>query len=132
VRERAAPRAPQAVSPTHGPRVVLGSEVRALLSQKFGATAASAGRADAADTAGKDVGSRWANVRRIADERGPRIGRADPDARDRWDALQPRLTELERMLARTGEHARDLARRKLATAAATLPRLRDDIVYAAG
>lgn len=103
-----------------------------MFSQKLRGTASREGRADADGAAAKNAGSSWEDVRRIADELGPRIGRADPDARDRWDALQPRLAELERMLARTGEHARDLARRKLATAAATLLRLRDDVVYASG
>ena len=74
----------------------------------------------------------WEDLRQIAEELGPRIHLAGPDARDRWHALQPRLAELERLQARAGEHAREIAQRKLATAAARLLRLRDDIVYAAG
>jgi len=88
------------------------------------------GGGDRTATAG--IGTDWSDVRQITQEIGPQIRTASPDVRDRWHALQPRLTELERLRSKTDDHARQIARRKLATALAVLLRLRDDIVYAAG
>jgi hypothetical protein len=72
----------------------------------------------------------WADVRRLADEIEPRIPVASADVRERWDLLQPRLVEIAKMIACSGEHARAIAMRKLATLNARLLRLRDDIAYA--
>jgi hypothetical protein len=72
----------------------------------------------------------WDEVRKIADELESTIHLAGTESRERWRALQLRLVELERMLALSGEHVRNVAARKLATIDATLRRLRDDIAHA--
>lgn len=84
------------------------------------------------DPAATGLGPGWSDVQRIAQAIGPQIRTASPDVRDRWHALQPRLAELERLQGQTGDHARQIARRKLATALAVLRRLQDDILFAAG
>jgi hypothetical protein len=79
-----------------------------------------------------DARQSWRAVQRIADEIEPRICFAEPNVRDRWDALQPRLSEIERLLPCSGEHARNVLLRKLATVGAMLRRLHDDVAYAHG
>jgi hypothetical protein len=79
-----------------------------------------------------DVHSTWNDVLRVAEEIEPRICIADADALERWHALQPRLSEIARLIAGSGGHTRIVATRKLATISAMLLRLRDDLAYAHG
>ena len=67
--------------------------------------------------------STWDEVRRIADELEVKIHLAGMDARDRWRALQPRLTEIEKSLSLAGQRAGE----ELASVGAALRRLRDDL-----
>jgi hypothetical protein len=69
----------------------------------------------------------WQDVRRIVDELELQIHLAGMDARDRWQALQPRLAHVETAIAHSGEHAGDAVTRELSEISATLHHLRDEI-----
>ena len=69
----------------------------------------------------------WDDIRRVADELQLKIHLAGMDARDRWHALEPRLAELQRAIARAGQRAGDAIDRELSSVGAALRRLRDDV-----
>jgi ElaB/YqjD/DUF883 family membrane-anchored ribosome-binding protein len=69
----------------------------------------------------------WDEVRQIADELELKIHLASMDARDRWQALRPRLVQLEETLARSGKTAGKVVKRELSTVGAALRKLRDDV-----
>jgi hypothetical protein len=69
----------------------------------------------------------WDDVRRLADELALKIHLAGMDAKDRWQALQPRLTEIEKTIATASKRAGDVVERELASIGAALRRLRDDV-----
>jgi hypothetical protein len=69
----------------------------------------------------------WDDVRRVADELALQIHLGSMEARDRWRALQPRLEELEKTIAREGERAGQVVTQQLAEVGAALRRLRDDL-----
>lgn len=71
--------------------------------------------------------STWDEVRRIADEVELKIHLASMDARDRWRALQPRLTEVERTITAAGKRATSAMERELASISEALRGLRDDL-----
>jgi len=71
------------------------------------------------------------DLRRIADEVELKIHLASMDIRDRWQALKPRLAEVERKLARTGERATKVAEDEVAAIGKALHKLRDDLAQAA-
>jgi len=71
--------------------------------------------------------STWTELRRIADELELKIHLAGMDARDRWQALQPRLAEVERALERAGERADEVVSQKLAKLGVALRKLAADI-----
>lgn len=71
--------------------------------------------------------SAWDEVRRIADEIELKIHLASMDARDRWRALQPRLTEVERAIAAAGKRATNAVERELASISEALRCLHDDV-----
>ena len=71
--------------------------------------------------------STWDDVRRIADELELKIHLGAMDARDRWRALQPRLAEIEKTIARAGERAGKIIDQELSAVGAALRRLRDDL-----
>lgn len=70
-------------------------------------------------------------LRRIADELELKIHLASMDARDRWQALKPRLAEVEKTLARTGERATKVVQDEVAAIGKALHKLRDDLAQAA-
>ena len=70
-------------------------------------------------------------LRRIADELELKVHLAGMDARDRWQALKPRLTEVEKKLARTGERATKVVQDEVAAIGKALHKLRDDLAQAA-
>jgi len=72
-----------------------------------------------------------ADLRRIADELELKIHLANMDARDRWQALKPRLAEVEKTLARTGERATRVMQDEVAAIGKALHKLRDDLAQAA-
>lgn len=72
-----------------------------------------------------------AELRRIADELELKIHLASMDARDRWQALKPRLAEVEKRLARTGERATKVVQDEVAAIGKALHKLRDDLAQAA-
>jgi hypothetical protein len=69
----------------------------------------------------------WDDVRRIADEIGLKLHLAGMEARDRWRAIEPRLAELEKMLAKAGQRASEVIDEELSSIGAALRRLRDDL-----
>jgi hypothetical protein len=69
----------------------------------------------------------WEDVRRFADEVQLKIHLAGMDARDRWQALQPRLAELEKTIARTTERAGQAVAQELSAVGTALRQLRDEI-----
>lgn len=71
--------------------------------------------------------SQWDDVRRVADELELKIHLAGMEARDRWNALQPRLRELETTLTAAGKRAGDAIDRELTALGEALSRLRDDV-----
>lgn len=73
--------------------------------------------------------SQWSEIRRIADELEVKIHLASMEARDRWQALKPRLGELERLLARTGERAAKVVQDEIQTIEKALHKLRDDLAH---
>jgi ElaB/YqjD/DUF883 family membrane-anchored ribosome-binding protein len=76
-----------------------------------------------------DTTTLWNDLRRIADELELKIHLAGMDARDRWQALRPRLAELERTIAHTGERAGKLVTDELSAVGKALRQLRDDIAH---
>jgi hypothetical protein len=70
-------------------------------------------------------------LRRIADELELKIHLASMDVRDRWQALKPRLAEVEQKLARTGERATKIVQDEVAAIGQALQKLRDDLGKAA-
>jgi hypothetical protein len=62
----------------------------------------------------------WDDLRRIADELQLKIHLAGMEARDRWRALEPRLTELQRALARSGQKASEAIDRELTSVGSAL------------
>jgi len=69
----------------------------------------------------------WDDVRRIADELQLKIHLAGMDARDRWHALEPRLHQIERSIARAGNQTTKAVEDEITSIAAALRRLRDDL-----
>ncbi len=72
-----------------------------------------------------------AELRRAADELELKIHLASMDARDRWQALKPRLAEVEKELARTGERAAKVVQDEVAAIGKALHKLRNDLAQAA-
>jgi hypothetical protein len=70
-------------------------------------------------------------LRRIADELELKIHLASMEARDRWQTLKPRLAEVEKSLARTGERATKVVQDEAASVGNALRKLRDELVQAA-
>jgi hypothetical protein len=66
----------------------------------------------------------------MADELALRVHLAGMDARDRWNALQPRLAEVERAVLRGSDRAEEVVAKELSELGVALRRLRDDIVGA--
>lgn len=69
----------------------------------------------------------WTELRRIADELELKIHLASMDARDRWQVLKPRLAEVEKQLAHTGECATKVVQDELAAIGKVLHKLREDL-----
>jgi hypothetical protein len=71
--------------------------------------------------------STWKEVRRLADELELEIHLASMEARDRWEALQPRLLRLEQSVAHAGHRIGEAIDREVASISAVLERLREDV-----
>jgi chromosome segregation ATPase len=69
----------------------------------------------------------WNELKRIADELELKIHLASMDLRDRWQALRPRIAELEQTISRTGERASKVVTEELAAIGKALHQLRDEI-----
>jgi hypothetical protein len=69
-------------------------------------------------------------LRRIADELELKIHLAGMDVRDRWQALKPRLSEVESKLAGAGERATKVVQDEVAALGKALHKLRDDLAQA--
>ncbi|HEU4728868.1 MAG TPA: hypothetical protein VFT22_13285 [Kofleriaceae bacterium] len=73
----------------------------------------------------------WDDLRQIADEIQLKIHLAEMDARDRWHAILPRLTDLEHKLERAGGTVGDSVKHELSEIGAALRHLREDVVMRA-
>jgi isopentenyl diphosphate isomerase/L-lactate dehydrogenase-like FMN-dependent dehydrogenase len=69
----------------------------------------------------------WNDVRRIADEVQLKVHLAGMDARDRWNELQPRLAEIEKVITREGGRANSAVAATLSSLGAKLRQLGDEI-----
>ena len=74
-----------------------------------------------------DTNKDWDDLRRIADELELKVRLASMDARDRWQALRPRLTKLEDAVKRTGARAGKVVTEELSSLGKALRELRDEI-----
>jgi len=79
------------------------------------------------DAKPNDAVSTWHLVKRIADELQLKLHLAGMDARDRWNALEPRLAALEQWFSRTSERAGDAIAKELSAVEDVLRKLRDDV-----
>jgi hypothetical protein len=70
----------------------------------------------------------WDEVRRIRDEIQVQLHLAGMEARDRWQALQPKLVELEALLEDKGKRAGHAVAEQLGAMASSLRALRDELV----
>lgn len=77
-----------------------------------------------------DKTSTWDEVRRLADELELKIHLASMDARDRWQAIKPRLVEIERAISTASKRAEETIDREVSSIGAALRRLRDDVAKA--
>jgi hypothetical protein len=75
--------------------------------------------------------SEWNELRRIADEFRVKLHLAGMDARDRWQALEPRLTALGKTIERGGEHTEKVMAEELASVGKALRELRDSLAHQA-
>lgn len=72
--------------------------------------------------------SLWDDIRRIVDELEVQIHLGGMQARDRWLALQPRLTALEKRIAHVGGKVDDLVTKEAKELRSDLHELREDVV----
>jgi len=75
----------------------------------------------------REASLNWDDVRRMADELELKIHLAGMEARDRWHELQPRLAKIEQSIARAGTRTSEAVEEELASIAAAVKRLRDDL-----
>jgi len=69
----------------------------------------------------------WEDLRRIADELQVQLHLAGMEARERWRALEPRISALEASLARTGAQVGTAIADELAAVTRAARELRDDL-----
>lgn len=67
------------------------------------------------------------DVRRIAEELELKMHLAGMDMRDRWNELQPVLTEVQKVIARKGERAGKLVVTRLSSIGKALQELRNEL-----
>jgi hypothetical protein len=73
----------------------------------------------------------WEDVQRLADDVEVQVHLAGMDARDRWHALEQRVTQVEKAIAHSGEQVSDAVSHEISEIHAALVRLRDDMVVSA-
>lgn len=78
-------------------------------------------------SATSDGKSEWDELRRIADELELQLHLGGMETRDRWRALQPRIQEVGRAIARSGERLDEVVTEKLKKLRAALRKLREEI-----
>lgn len=69
----------------------------------------------------------WDDVRRIAEELELKMHLAGMDMRDRWNELQPRLAEIQKVIAREGERAGKLVVTQISSLGKALQELRNEL-----
>lgn len=74
-----------------------------------------------------ETNKEWEDLKRIGDELELKIRLASMDARDRWQALRPRLTALEETIKQTGARTSKLINEELSSLGKALRRLREEI-----
>jgi hypothetical protein len=75
--------------------------------------------------------SEWTELRRIADELQLKIHLGSMELRDRWEAVKPRIADLEHKLARAGERAAEAVQNEMSAVGKTLHKLREDLAGSA-
>ncbi len=74
-----------------------------------------------------DDTSTWDDVRRVADELRLKLHLAGMEAREQWDKLQPKLSELQQSVESGAHGAGSAVSEQLSSLGATLRRLLADI-----
>jgi len=74
-----------------------------------------------------ETNKEWDDLKRLGDELELKIRLASMEARDRWQALRPRLTALEDTVKRTGTRTSKLVTDELSSLGNALRQLRDEI-----
>lgn len=74
-----------------------------------------------------ETNKEWDDLKRIGDELELKIRLASMDARDRWQALRPRLAALEGTVKRAGARTSKLVTEELSSLGKALRQLRDEI-----
>jgi hypothetical protein len=69
----------------------------------------------------------WDDVRQLADQVRLEVHLAGMELKERWNALEPELREVEEKLSRAGDKVESLIAGQLATLATTLRKLADDM-----
>ncbi len=69
----------------------------------------------------------WDDVRRFTDQLELKIHLAGMDARDRWEALKPKVSALEHDLTRSGKRMSDAVEHEVTRLGAMLRKLLDDV-----
>jgi len=74
-----------------------------------------------------DRASGWDELRRLVDELQLQIHLGSMDARNRWQALQPRLAEVQQAIASSGRQLDALLDDKITKLGTALRKLRDEL-----
>jgi hypothetical protein len=75
----------------------------------------------------KESSDTWSEVRRMADELNVQMHLATMEVRDAWHALQPRIEEVGREIARSSAHVDAILAQKVAKLGTALRKLKDDL-----
>lgn len=70
----------------------------------------------------------WDEIRRISDELELKVHLASMDARDRWEALKPRVKQLEDKLTEKTAQASTRVAEEIENVGKLIRELRDDVV----
>jgi ElaB/YqjD/DUF883 family membrane-anchored ribosome-binding protein len=70
----------------------------------------------------------WDEIRRLSDEVELKVHLASMEAKDRWQALKPRVKALEEKLEAKAEAASDRVVEEMKNVGALIKELRDDVV----
>lgn len=72
--------------------------------------------------------SPWDDLRRLADEIEVKLHLAGMEARDKWNELKPKLSQLDKQFNDGALRANDVIEKEARTVGAELKRLRDELL----